>query len=248
MNINKRSIFLFFIILAIVCGGIYYLVFTGQVDLSPVAHKLDDPHGICERAFPNLVNANEEHHECKVRTLQRDALYFADVARCFEVCDTGFSPTGSTCGVTCLDGIYIVDANDQTYSFKNLGLLDVMHESSFEIFPCDGCGIWARDKNNFYDTDGNIVDGIDPLSVKIYTGDGGSPYNTYILDDKSVLCWNDTFFRENGTRVIEGADPETFEVMNNRFSRDKNNVYESCKKLPENAKWYYMDYYGWEIL
>lgn len=86
---------------------------------------------------------------------------------------------------------------------------------TFEIFNND----YAKDKNYVYliyetdvDVTFNIIKGANPKTFKILKND----FDAFCLDDKHVYRRLDK---------IEGADSKSFEIINRKFAKDKNNLF-----------------------
>ena len=122
---------------------------------------------------------------------------------------------------------------------ENIQLVQKADYKTFEMLDSGGA---ARDKKNFY-YKGKIVKGIDMPTfeiVSIQSNDSGkagrlvkcyTPYITEIKDKNGTYSITELEARANG------ADPKTFEIINDMYYKDKSTVYyngyNSGYKLPD---------------
>lgn len=82
---------------------------------------------------------------------------------------------------------------------------------------------FAKDRNNVY-LMGNEIEDADPETFQIVTDDG---YMRYAKDKSFVYI----YLEDGGIMKVFGADPETFEVLEYPYSKDKNDAYNGCLPL-----------------
>lgn len=117
-----------------------------------------------------------------------------------------------------IDKRYNKDASNLFYEDRQIPDVDIQ---SFEVLEYS----YARDKNRFYWLDPDIRgyekidivhEEIDPASCKIHT--------FHWLSDKNGVFYIRHPKNFNGFKV-DGADPETFEAIDDVYGKDKNHVY-----------------------
>ncbi len=117
----------------------------------------------------------------------------------FEVLNNGYC-----------DNCYAKDKNNIYFSIHALENVDY---DSFEVIN----ERYARDKDYVYDGDKKLefVD-VESFEVLVYEGD-----NRY-LKDKNNIYWQK--YSTGNLLILEDVDVESFEVLNEQYTKDKNNV------------------------
>ena len=82
---------------------------------------------------------------------------------------------------------------------------------------------FAFDNKNVY-LMGNKIEDADPMTFQIITDDGEM---RYAKDKKSVYI----YLEDGAIMKVIGADPETFEVLDYPYAKDKNDAYNGCLPL-----------------
>lgn len=82
---------------------------------------------------------------------------------------------------------------------------------------------FASDNKNVYFM-GNKIEGADPITFQVIVDDG---YMRYAKDKNSVYI----YLEDSGIMKVIGADPETFEVLDYPYAKDKNDAYNGCLPL-----------------
>ena len=138
-------------------------------------------------------------------------------------------------------GVYVPQL-PTSLKIKRIDQVDT--ESFVQLYSGDMCSKYAKDKNNVYEK-GEIIEEYDASSFFVfndsrYTKDKtsvyfldkkivvdletfeileGKPYSKFVIFSKDIT----NVYWQGG--IIEGADPETFEVVGGRYAKDKNYVY-----------------------
>lgn len=82
---------------------------------------------------------------------------------------------------------------------------------------------FASDNKNVY-LMGNKIEGADPMTFQVITDDGEM---RYAKDKNSVYI----YLKDGEIMKVFGADPETFEVLDYPYAKDKNDAYNGCLPL-----------------
>ena len=107
-----------------------------------------------------------------------------------------------------LNGWYYKD-HDTVYRLRKA--IAQADAKTFDVVdPEDPWNKYALDKNNVY-SHGQILEGIDPATFELITGD--------IWKDKNGV------YNRTPLNKLPEADPDTFEILTFRFARDKDSVY-----------------------
>ncbi|MCK5509977.1 DKNYY domain-containing protein [Candidatus Parcubacteria bacterium] len=127
-------------------------------------------------------------------------------------------------------------AKDKNYVFWGDKIIENADPENIEYLECS----FSKDKNNIYSAN-KILGNIDVGTFKIINC--GDERDLYYLDKSAV--YNLISFNKDGTweknKIIQGADPDTFEYFPERhsltdgsgcsYAKDKNNVYFGSEKL-----------------
>jgi len=108
-------------------------------------------------------------------------------------------------------------------------------------------GGFGKDANHVFFTD-KLVNGAQPTTFKVIDFHTGmDAHHVFNGNDKCIECDRDTFtklphdnYRDKhfvyqgygNLRILQDADPKTFVVLNNWFSKDTNYVFQSGEKIP----------------
>lgn len=102
-----------------------------------------------------------------------------------------------------------------------------IRSADIESFKYIGNG-FAVDKNNLYREPDNVLIE-DPIIVKTSGGFKPMCFDLYGRDDKNIYYLALTYTNE--IRIIEGADSESFNCLQNVYAKDKNYVYYQGKRI-----------------
>lgn len=111
---------------------------------------------------------------------------------------------------------YIKDKNGIYYVSRGGANKIAADRDTFKIINA----IFSKDKNNvFYD---NINLGIRSEGFEILAHVWDS---TYYLKDKNNVYYLDAYIGPPNVKIVKGAEPKSFTVINNLYSKDKNNIF-----------------------
>ena len=119
-------------------------------------------------------------------------------------------------------------AKDKNNIYYNSFIIEEADMNSFEILSSD----FSKDKNYFY-FDGGKIKNIDVKTVKFFEKSFDSKY---YLKDKNGVYIIDTVSEKYKITKLKSADIETFEILKEGYTKDKNSLYFYDYKLNVNPK------------
>ena len=153
--------------------------------------------------------------------------------------------------------IYERYSKDRTHVFMEAQLIKGADPDSFQVLETPGGSFeWARDKNSVYYNgialDNSVPEYFHPIdstfgydNLNVFYGIraiNGSDLNTFTVIKSSYPIYakdkNQVYFggAVNANPIIQGADPVTFEVVGDNYSKDKLHVFYKLSATPADPK------------